>query len=769
MPTVRTHPVRGLGAKIRWPSQIPLFKTTNAAASSSAARGGSVVVERSSRRERMAEKKGRTEMEVRPDGVAVIAVANPPVNALSIDVFYSLKDNYEEALRRNDVKAIVVTGKEGVFSGGLDINTFGVIQRNKAEQLNDYLPIDTMASTLEAAGKPSVAAIDGFALGGGLEISMVCQARISTPTAELGLPELQFGVIPAFGGTQRLPRLVGLTKALEMMLLSKTIKAEEAHQLGLVDAIVSPDDLLDMACRWALDICESRRPWVHTLSRTDKLESPDEVREILKVARAQVQKQSTNLQHPLLCIDVIEEGIVSGPRAGLRKEAIVFQDLVFTDTCKSLVHVFFSQRAAPKHLQQVPGITDIGLMPRQVAKVGIVGGGLMGSGIATALMLSHYPVILKAVSEKSLNAGIDRIKANLQSQVRKGKMTEEEYEKTLSLLTGVVGYESFKDVDLSVVEDVNVKQQVFADLEQYCPSHCVLATNTSTIDLDLIGGKTNSQDRIIAHVMPLLEIVRSKRTLPQVVVDLLDVGKKIKKTPIVVGSCTGFAVSRMFTSYTETALLLVDCGMDVYKIDQVCTEFGMPMGPFRLLDLVGFGVALASRMQYPENSSVSVNKSMLVPLMLEDKRTGEASQKGFYKYEGNRKAIPDPDIIKYVQKSRSMARIMPDNELLKLDNKEIVDMVFFPVINEACQVLSEGIAIKASDLDVASILGMGFPQCRGGIMYWADSIGAKRIHAKLSEWERKYGQFFKPCSYLSERAEEGVPLSAAKNNANAHL
>uniref|UniRef100_A0A0E0DM90 Uncharacterized protein n=1 Tax=Oryza meridionalis TaxID=40149 RepID=A0A0E0DM90_9ORYZ len=658
---------------------------------------------------------------------------------------YSLKDHYEEALRRNDVKAIVVT----------------------AEQLKiDYVSIDVMTNTLEAAGKPSVAAINGPALGGGLEISMVCQARISIPTAQLGLPELQLGVIPAFGGTQRLPRLVGLTKALEMMLMSKPIKAEEAHQLGLIDAIVSPNDLLNTACRWALDISESRRPWVHTLSRTDKLESPDEAREILKFARAQVQKQAANLRHPLVCIDVIEEGIVSGPQAGLRK---------------------------------VPGITDLGLMPRKVSKVAIVGGGLMGSGIATALMLCNYPVVLKEVNDKFLDAGIDMIKANLRSRVRKGKMTKEIYEKTLSLLTGVVDYERFKDVDLvieesntsnfylaiyfieqywnAVVENVKVKQQVFADLERYCPSHCVLATNTSTIDLDLIGEKTNSQDRIAgahffspAHVMPLLEIVRSKRTSPQVVVDLLDVGKKIKKTPVVVGNCTGFAVNRMFSPYTSIALLLVDRGMDVYKIDQVCTEFGMPMGPFRLLDLVGFGVALASGMQYLENSPGSVDKSMLIPLMFEDKRTGEASQKGFYKYEGNRKAIPDPDIFKYVEESRSMAGTVPDLELLKLDDKEIVEMVFFPVINEACQVLGERIANKASDLDIASIFGMGFPPYRGGIMYWADSIGAKRIHARLSEWEMKHGQLFRPCSYLSERAAEGVPLSStAKNNSKARM
>ncbi|KAF6988411.1 hypothetical protein CFC21_005950 [Triticum aestivum] len=710
--------------------------------------------------------KGRTEMEVGSDGVAVIYVANPPVNALSIDVLFSLKGHYEEALRRNDVKAIVLTGSGRSFSAGLDISAFADIR--KPEQLKDHcILIESMTDIFEDAGKPSVAAIDGPALGGGLELSMVCQARISTPNAQLGLTELQFGVIPGFGGTQRLPRLVGLTKALEMMMLSKPINAEEAHELGLVDAVVSPNDLLNDARRWALDICESKRPWVRALYKTDKLESPEVAREILNSARVLSRKQAANLQHPLVCIDAVEEGIVSGPRAGLRKEAMAFQELFFSDTCKSLIHVFFSQRATSK----VPGITDLGLTPRKVSKVAIVGCGLMGSGIATALILSHYPVILKEVDEKSLNAGIDRIKENLLSRVRKGKMTKEKYEKTLSLLTGVLDYEKFKTVDLAieaVVENVKLKQQIFAELEQHCPSHCILATNTSTIDLNLIGEKTNSQERIVgthffapAHIMPLLEIVRTPRASLQAVVTLLDVGKKIKKTPIVVGNCTGFAVYRMFFPYTQAALLLVDHGMDVYKIDQACTEFGMSIGPFRMTDLVGFGVALATGMQFLENFPELVYKSMLIPLMVEDKRTGEASQKGFYRYEGKRKASPDPEIMNYVNESRRIAGATPDPELLKLDNSAIAEMVFFPVINEACRVLGEGIAFKASDLDIASIFGMGFPPYRGGIMHWADSIGARRICTMLSEWEMKYDQFFKPCSHLLERAGAGLPLSAS--------
>ncbi|KAH7513384.1 hypothetical protein FEM48_Zijuj12G0194300 [Ziziphus jujuba var. spinosa] len=697
--------------------------------------------------------KGRVVLEVGADGVALITIINPPVNSLSFD------------------------GANGRFSGGFDINAFGGMQGGQPGEYSrpGYVSIEIVTDTLEAAKKPSVAAIDGLALGGGLEIAMGCHARISTPSAQLGLPELQLGVIPGFGGTQRLPRLVGLTKSLEMMLTSKAVKGDEAFKLGLVDAIVSPGELVSTARRWALDIVEYKKPRVASLYKTDKLEPLGEAREILKFARAQARKRAPNLKHPLLCIDAIEEGIVSGPRAGLLKEAVVFQEALHSDTCKSLVHVFFSQRGTSK----VPGVTDLGLVPRRVKKVAIIGGGLMGSGIATALILSNYPVILKEVNEKFLQAGIGRVRANLQSRVKKGNMTQEKFEKTISLLKGVLDYESFKDVDLvieAVVENVSLKQQIFADLEKYCPRHCILASNTSTIDLSLIGDKTKSQDRIIgahffspAHVMPLLEIVRTKQTSPQVIVDLLDVGKRIKKTPIVVGNCTGFAVNRMFFPYTQSALLLVERGANLYQIDKVITQFGMPMGPFRLADLVGFGVAIATGTQFVLNFPERTYKSMLIPLMQEDGRAGETTKKGFYLYDDKRRAKPDPELPKYIEKARGISGAAIDPKLAKLSEKDIVEMVFFPVVNEACRVLAEGIAVKSADLDIAAVMGMGFPPYRGGLIFWADSLGSKYIYSRLDAWSKMYGEFYKPCAYLAERAAKGAPLSAPVNQAKSRL
>uniref|UniRef100_A0A2P2KUR9 Uncharacterized protein MANES_03G197400 n=1 Tax=Rhizophora mucronata TaxID=61149 RepID=A0A2P2KUR9_RHIMU len=635
--------------------------------------------------------------------------------------------------------------------------------------------VEILTDAFEASGKPAVAAIDGLALGGGLEVAMACHARISTSTAQLGLPELQLGVIPGFGGTQRLPRLVGISKALEMMLTSKPIKGEEAHALGLVDAIVSPNELVSTARRWVLDIYERRRPWVISLYRTDKLDPLGDAREIFKFARAQARKQAPNYKHPLFCIDAVEEGIVSGPRAGLWKEAEFFEELVYSDTCKSLVHVFFAIRGTVK----VPGVTDLGLVPRRVNKVAVLGGGLMGSGITTALILSNYPVILKEVNEKFLQSGIDRVRGNLLSRVKKGKMTQEKFEKTISLLKGVLDYESFRDVDLvieAVIENTSLKQQIFADLEKYCPSHCVLASNTSTIDLNLIGERTKAQDRIIgahffspAHVMPLLEIVRTKQTSPQVIVDLLDIGKKIKKTPVVVGNCTGFAVNRMFFPYTQAAMLLAEHGTDLYQIDRAITKFGMPMGPFRLADLVGFGVAVATAMQYLEHFPERTYKSMIVPLLQEDKRAGETTRKGFYLYDDRRRANPDPEIRNYIEKARSISGVAIDPKLTKLSEKDIVEMTFLPVVNEACRVLDEGIAVKAADLDIASVMGMGFPPYRGGIIFWADSLGSKYIYSRLEEWSKTYGDFFKPCAFLTERAVKNAPLSAPVEQAKSRL
>ena len=343
-------------------------------------------------------------------------MSNPPVNALHPTIIAGLKEKYTEAMARDDVKAVVVTGDGGVFSGGFDINIMAQVHKTGDVSLVPDVSVDLLVNTVEDAKKPSVAAIRGLALGGGLEVAMGCHARISTPDAQLGLPELTLGVIPGFGGTQRLPRLLGLSKAIDMMLQSKPIRATEGMERGLIDAIVSPEDLMRASRLWALEIVNGRKPWISSLRRNDRLCSLSEAHEIFKAARQQAKKIAPNMPQHLKCLEVIEEGVVSGGYAGVLKEAKVFKELVLSSTSKGLIHVFFSQRTTSK----VPNVTDVGLKPRKIKIVAVIGGGLMGSGIATALILNNISVVLKEINSDYLQKGMKSITANLEGLVKKG-------------------------------------------------------------------------------------------------------------------------------------------------------------------------------------------------------------------------------------------------------------------------------------------------------------------------------------------------------------
>ncbi|KAK1377608.1 peroxisomal fatty acid beta-oxidation multifunctional protein AIM1 [Heracleum sosnowskyi] len=708
----------------------------------------------------------RVTMDVGNDAVAVITIHNPPVNALALPILAGLKEKFLEATRRDDVKAIVLTGGGGRFSGGFDINVFQSVHKTGDRSRLPDVSVDLVVNTIEDAKKPVVAAVQGLALGGGLELALGCHARIAAPRAQLGLPELTLGIIPGFGGTQRLPRLVGLPKAIEMMLFSKSILSEEGKKLGLIDAIVSPEELLKVSRQWASDIADRRKPWISSLQRTDKLGSLSEANEIIKVAREQAKRTAPNMPQHQACLDVIHEGIVHGGYSGVLKESDVFKELVLTDTSRGLVHVFFAQRATSK----VPNVTDTGLKPKPVKKVAVIGGGLMGSGIATALILSNIYVVLKEINTDFLSKGIKLIEVNVQGLVTRKKLTKDKAEKALTLLKGVLDYSEFKDVDMvieAVIESIPLKQKIFSEIEKACPPHCILASNTSTIDLNIIGEKTHSQDRIVgahffspAHVMPLLEIVRTEKTSAQVVLDLMAVGKAIKKVPVVVGNCAGFAVNRTFFPYTQSAHILVNLGVDVFRIDRLISSFGLPMGPFQLQDLAGYGVAVAVSKIFADAFPDRTFRSPLVHLLIKDGRNGKNNGKGYYIYQKGSKPKPDSSVLPIIEEARRTTNIMPGGKPITITDKEVVEMILFPVVNEACRVLDEGFVVRASDLDVASVLGMSFPSYRGGIVFWADTVGPKHIYTSLKKWTEVYGNFFKPSRFLEERATRGVPLSA---------
>ncbi|XP_039001286.1 glyoxysomal fatty acid beta-oxidation multifunctional protein MFP-a-like isoform X2 [Hibiscus syriacus] len=605
---------------------------------------------------------GKTYLEIGADGVAIITINNPPLNLLSVDVMLSLKENTEQALQRDDVKAIVITGSNGKFSGGFDVTAFG--KKGKHGKLG-FWSIDFVTDILEAARKPLVAAIDGPALGGGLEIALACHARISTSSAVLGLPEIRYGILPGLGGTQRLPRLVGLRKALEMILMSKLVNGNDARGMGLVDAISSVDELVTVACHWAKDILAHKRPWIVSLYRADRLVPLTEAKMMLEHARVKSRKQSPNLKHPLVCIDVIEEGLIRGPRTALWKESEALNELRQSDTCRSLVYFFFARQRTSK----------------------------------------------------------------------------------------------------AVGENISLKQRIFAELESYCPPLCILASSSFKINLNSISERMKLQNRFVgthffsqAHSVPILEIVATEKTSPQVIVDLLAIGKKMKKIPVVVHNSTGFAMNRMFFPYSQAAMMLVEHGVDLYQIDQAAEAFGMTTGPFRMIDFVGFEVLTEMKVQFRNNFGERFNESKLTSVMQEANQSGETTKKGFYIYDREAKFTSNPDIIKYVNKARSISSFGVDYELMKLSDEEIVEMIIFPVVNEACRLLEEKVVIKASDLDVASVTGMGFPEYRGGIIFWADTIGPNYICSKLEKWTETFGAFFKPCSHLAERASKRTSL-----------
>ncbi|KAF3621354.1 Peroxisomal fatty acid beta-oxidation multifunctional protein AIM1, partial [Capsicum annuum] len=489
--------------------------------------------------------------------------------------------------------------------------------------------VDLVVNTMEDGKKPAVASIDGLALGGGLELALGCPARIAAPQAQLGLPELSLGVIPGFGGTQHLLRLIGLSKAAELMMTSKPIMSEEGKKLGLIDAIVPSSELLKVSRQWTLDIAERRKPWMRSLYKTDKIGSLSEAREVLKVAREQVKQTAKKMPQHLACIGVIEEGIIHGGYNGVLKEAKVFKDLVLTDK-----------------------------------KVAVIGGGLMGSGIATALALSNTIVILKEINSEYLQKGIKAIEANIIGLVARKKWPQEKADKALSMVKGALDYSDFKDVDMvieAVIENVPLKQKIFSEIEK---------------------------------------IVRTEKTSAQAILDLMAVGKAIKKVPVVVGNCTGLMR--------------------------------------KLPALV----------------------SLWVP-------SSKNNGKGYYIYEKGRKPRPDFTVLPIIEESRRLTNIMPGGKPIFVTDQEIVEMILFPVVNEACRVLDEGIVVRASDLDVASVLVMSFPSYRGGIVFWADTVGAGRINRSLKKWSELYGNFFKPSRFLEERAMKDVPFSASASTSSA--
>jgi enoyl-CoA hydratase/3-hydroxyacyl-CoA dehydrogenase len=690
--------------------------------------------------------------------VALITIDSPPVNSLSQPVVQGIFERVAEANADSSVRAIVLTGAHDNFIAGADIGELKNISASGANLDSQNIgQLTRKLDELEANKKPVVIAIDGFAFGGGLEVAMAGHWRVGTTRCRCGLPELTLGIIPGAAGTQRLPRLVGVQKATEMMLTSEPAPGKQAFELGILQELVEPDQLIEAAVATARKLADGQLQPVLPSKKNDRIGTAAEAKMIMEVAKSMGGDRLRNLIHPDMCMDAIVCGVENGYEAGVQREAENFAKCLASPQAAGMIHIFFAQRAAPK----VPGVTDQKLEPKKISRVAVLGGGTMGSGIATALIQSGVDVVLKEVNQQFADAGVGRIRKNLESRLHKGKLTQQKFEQTLARLHPQIDYSGFDSLDMvieAVIENIELKQGVFVDLEKATRPDCILASNTSTIDLEVIGAKTKAQDRIVgthffspAHVMPLLELVRSKHTSAQTLNSTIALAKQIKKTPVTVGNCVGFLINRIFFPYGQTALLLVDQGIDPYRVDKALFDFGMPMGPFRMSDLAGVDVAKFAGGILAEAYKDRTYISTLVDHLYDAKRFGEKTGSGYYKYNGKR-AEPDPELAGFVANARADAGNPP---ALTIDDSEIVERVLFGVVNEACRCLDEKIAIRASDIDVACVMGMGFPVYRGGLMHWADRLGARHIYDRLATWAKAHGAVYEPCAFLKRKAESG--------------
>lgn len=701
----------------------------------------------------------------RENGVAVITFSNPPVNALSSTLQALLSKTLKSVISRPGTRAVVLqsTGSPGFFSSGADVSEFAAVSSG----INPFTSEGAwMYGGAEASDIPVVAAVDGICFGGALELALSCAARVASPKSSFSLPELKLGIIPGLGGTQRLPRVVGFEKGLHMMLTSAVVGAQEATEIGLVDVV--SENVLEGAIAYADKIASKSLPHFRSIDRTDRIGSSKDCEKIAKVMRATlVTKLSKRGQLPQYgaCVDVALFGAVHGGREGLGQEARVFLSLVVSPHSLGLVHTFFATRKTTKVL--LSNDSSPKEMGTPARSVGVIGGGLMGAGIATTVLTVGIPVVIKELNEKFAADARKRVERNLGPK----------HKSKISMLTVTAEYEALANVDIVIeaaLENPKLKQEIFASLESVCRPDCILASNTSTINLDLIGmgaPKAHREGRIIgahffspAHKMPLLEVVRTESTAAKTIKDTIALGKRIKKTPVLVGNCAGFVVNRMYFPQSMVASFMVlQLGIDPYKIDRACESFGLPMGPFRLLDLVGLDIGVAVGGVFETAfADRAVATNPIIKQMLAAGRKGQKSGAGFYRYEGkSRIGIPDAEAIdSFISNARA---VLDEKEVADIRRKagtlseeDMVHMILLPCVNEGCRILDEGVAQQASDLDICSIMGMAFPPHRGGLMYWANSAfgGSVGVKSKLQYFSSLSNGFplFKPSFALTRAA-----------------
>ena len=680
--------------------------------------------------------------------VAVLQMDRPPVNSLGFDLRAGIADALDRANADASVQIIVLTGSARAFSAGADITEFGTPNAGKEPNLRVVITL------LENSPKPVVGAIAGQCLGGGLELAMGCHFRVALADAQLGLPEVKIGLLPGAGGTQRLPRLIGLEAALNMIVSGNPQAAAKFAGSPLVDRIIE-GDLVDGAVAFAVDVLEKKLPARRARDLKVKHEQGEA---FLQFARNTVGAMAKNFPAPLKCLEAVAASLSKPFDEGLRLEREGFLALMATPESRALRHVFGAERAAAK----IPGLPQ-DTQARSINKVGVIGAGTMGGGITMNFLNAGIPVVLLEMKQEALDKGMGIVRRNYENSMKKGKLKPEQLEQRLGLVTPTLSYDAFTDVDLvieAVFENMDVKRTVFEALDKVCKPGAILASNTSYLNIDRIANFTRRPADVLglhffspANVMRLLEVVRGARTAPDVLATAMAMAKRINKIAVMSGVCDGFIGNRMLARYGAAAQGLLNAGASPQQVDGALQKFGMAMGPFRMGDLAGLDIGWATRKRKAAEMGVEM-KPNVADKLCEMGRFGQKTGAGYYRYEaGKRDAIPDPLTEQLLTEYRSANRIAAR----KISDDEVVERCIFALVNEGARILEEGIAARASDLDIVYLNGYGFPLHRGGPMLYADIVGLPNVVRSLRRFAAEPGAdaSWQPAPLLLRLADEG--------------
>jgi 3-hydroxyacyl-CoA dehydrogenase len=701
------------------------------------------------------------------DGVAVITIDNPPVNALSPGVPEGLVAALDAAEKDASARAIVIIGGGRTFIAGADIKELELAAAGRGSgppKFHDIL------ARIEDSSKPVVMAIHGTALGGGNEVAMAGHYRVAVADAQIGQPEVNLGIIPGAEGTQRLPRLVGVAAAVDLCVSGKPIRAPEALKLGLIDRVIE-GDLLTGAVAFGREVAEKGGALRKTRELSDKLGSEFVDASIFAAGRDQARKTRRNMIAPLKAVDAIEAAVNLPFDEGCQKEREIFEECIASDQARALIHAFFAERAVSK-IPDIPKETAV----YNIRQAAIIGAGTMGGGIAMACANAGISVRLKEVEQAALDRGLATIRKNYENSVKKGRFSQQVMEQRMALIQPQLTYDGFDQADLIIeaaFESMELKKRIFAEIDKIAKPDCVLASNTSTLDIDEIASVTSRPRMVIglhffspANVMRLVEIVRGKATSKEVVATALALAKKLSKVGVVVGNCWGFVGNRMMLPYMREAQFLVEEGATPEQVDRALTNFGMAMGIFAVDDMGGIDVQWLVRQERKHLEKPGLRAPLVLEKLFNSKRLGQKTGAGWYRYDENRKPIADPEVHALIEKTATDAGI----ERRHISDDEIVERAIYIMINEGAKILEEGYALRAADIDVIYLTGYGFPGYRGGPMWYADTVGLKKVRDRIADFHARHGEFWQPAPLLAKLADQGQTFAeydAAREHALA--